>query len=141
MIGTVNRFLFEKLRGEKYATLVIARLSPTGEVEVINCGHVPPIIVSGESATKLEDGNLPVGLIPMAKFTSSRYQLKAGDRLVVVTDGVTEAEDAEGEFFGINRLEACCVEGFDAIERAVTKFRGSNPMTACCTITEMIYRG
>jgi serine phosphatase RsbU (regulator of sigma subunit) len=141
MIGTVNRFLFEKIGGQKYATLVIARLSPTGELELMNCGHVPPIIVSGGTATKLEDGNLPVGLIPMATFTSGHYQLKPGDRLVVVTDGVTEAEDSSGEFFGNDRLEKCCVGGFEGIERAVNVFRGSTPFSDDCTVTEVQFKG
>ena len=141
MIGTVNRFLFEKIGGQKYATLVIARLSATGELEIMNCGHVPPVIVSGAEAKKLEDGNLPVGLIPIAKFTSARHQLKPGDRLVVVTDGVTEAENADGEFFGNDRLEQCCPEGYEAIERAVTAFRGNTPLSDDCTMTEITYRG
>ncbi|MGA9564664.1 MAG: SpoIIE family protein phosphatase [Candidatus Korobacteraceae bacterium] len=141
MIGTVNRFLFEKIGGQKYATLVIARLSPEGELELINCGHVPPIVVSGDTVTKLEDGNLPVGLIPVAHFTSMKHQLKPGDRIIVVTDGVTEAEDASGEFFGNDRLERCCHGGMDGIESAVTKFRGSTPLSDDCTMTEMIYRG
>ncbi|MFZ1134327.1 MAG: SpoIIE family protein phosphatase [Candidatus Korobacteraceae bacterium] len=141
MIGTVNRFLFEKIGGQKYATLVIARLSPEGELELINCGHVPPIVVSGDTVTKLEDGNLPVGLIPVAHFTSVKHQLNPGDRIIVVTDGVTEAEDASGEFFGNDRLEKCCHGGMEGIESAVTKFRGSTPLSDDCTLTEMIYRG
>jgi phosphoserine phosphatase RsbU/P len=141
MIGTVNRFLFEKIGGQKYATLVIARLSPEGELELINCGHVPPIVVSGDTVTKLEDGNLPVGLIPVAHFTSVKHQLNPGDRIIVVTDGVTEAEDASGEFFGNDRLEKCCHGGMEGIETAVTKFRGTTPLSDDCTLTEMIYRG
>ena len=74
--------------------------------------------------TKLEEGNLPVGLVPGVEFQATRLQLKPGDRLLLVTDGVTEAEDAEGEFFGTERLEECCQEGFAAIEQAVTEFRG-----------------
>jgi len=141
MISTVNRFLFEKIGGQKYATLVIARMGRNGEVELMNCGHVPPIVVSGQTITKLEEGNLPVGLIPMAQFTSVKYQLKPGDRLIVVTDGVTEAEDSSGEFFGNDRLEKCCSDGFEGIERAVTAFRGSTPLSDDCTLTEMVYRG
>jgi serine phosphatase RsbU (regulator of sigma subunit) len=68
-------------------------------------------------------------------------QLKPGDRLVVVTDGVTEAEDATGEFFGSDRLDCCCPEGFAGIELAVTNFRGETPLSDDCTLTEMIYRG
>ena len=141
MIAAVNRFLCEKVGGQKYATLVIARLLESGELELINCGHVPPLLVSGDSITKLEEGNLPVGLVPGADFHAARIQLKPGDRLLLVTDGVTEAEDDSGEFFGNERLEDCGRQGFDAIERAVTDFRGKTPLTDDCTITEMIYRG
>lgn len=141
MIATVNRFLCEKVGGQKYATLVIARLLPGGEMELINCGHVPPVVISGDSVTRMEDGNLPVGLIPGVEFSATRVQLKPGDRLVIVTDGVTEAEDSTGEFFGNDRLDQACCGGFDAIERAVTAFRGATPLSDDCTIAELIYRG
>ncbi len=141
MLGTVNRFLFEKIGGQKYATLVIARLSSDGQLELVNCGHVPPIIVSGLTVTRVEHGNLPVGLMPGVKYTAVMHQLKPGDRLVVVTDGVTEAEDSSGEFFGSERLDNCCSGGFLGIEQAVTKFRGDTPLSDDCTMTEMIYRG
>jgi len=141
MIAAVNRFLCEKVGGQKYATLVIARLLGMGELELINCGHVPPLLVSGDAVRKLEEGNLPVGLVPGVEFHTSRLQLKPGDRLLIVTDGVTEAENADGEFFGSERLERCCWEGFAAIEQAVNDFRGETALTDDCTITEMIYRG
>jgi sigma-B regulation protein RsbU (phosphoserine phosphatase) len=141
MIAAVNRFLCDKVGGQKYATLVIARLLGSGEMELINCGHVPPLLVSGDTITRLEDGNLPVGLVANAEFQATRLQLKPGDRLLLVTDGVTEAEDAEGEFFGMERLESCGKAGFAAIEQAVTDFRGDTALTDDCTITEMIYRG
>ncbi|MFZ0913839.1 MAG: SpoIIE family protein phosphatase [Candidatus Korobacteraceae bacterium] len=141
MIAAVNRFLCDKVGGQKYATLVIARLLGSGEMELINCGHVPPLLVSGDTITRLEDGNLPVGLVAGAEFQATRLQLKPGDRLLLVTDGVTEAEDAAGEFFGMERLENCGKDGFAAIEQAVTAFRGNTALTDDCTITEMLYRG
>jgi sigma-B regulation protein RsbU (phosphoserine phosphatase) len=67
--------------------------------------------------------------------------LSAGDRLLLVTNGVTEAENAEGEFFGTDRLLGCGCGGFVAIERAVAEFRGNTPLYDDCTITEMVYRG
>jgi serine phosphatase RsbU (regulator of sigma subunit) len=141
MIAAVNRFLCDKVGGQKYATLVIARLLGSGEMELINCGHVPPLLVSGDTITRLEEGNLPVGLVAGAEFQATRLQLKPGDRLLLVTDGVTEAEDAEGEFFGMERLENCGKDGFAAIEQAVTAFRGNTALTDDCTITEMLFRG
>jgi phosphoserine phosphatase RsbU/P len=141
MISAVNRFLCDKVAGQKYATLVIARLCNNGDLELINCGHVPPLLVSEGKTIKLEDGNLPVGLVPVAEFTAQRIKLKTGDRLLLVTDGVTEAEDSTGEFFGNDRLEDCCPQGLKCIEQAVTTFRGDTPLTDDFTITEMIYRG
>ena len=46
MMVAVNRFLCEKVAGQKYATLVVARLFNNGQLELINCGHVPPLLVS-----------------------------------------------------------------------------------------------
>ncbi len=137
--AAVNRFLYDKVGGEKFATLVIARLAPCGELEFINCGHVPPLVISGDTAKTLEEANLPVGLFAVADFQATRLQLSPGDRLLVVTDGVTEAENAAGEFFGTKRLEACGCEGFAAIERAVTEFRAGTPFNDDYTITEMVY--
>lgn len=141
MISAVNRFLCDKVAGQKYATLVIARLSNAGDLELINCGHVPPLLVSGDQIIKLEEGNLPVGLVPVADFQVLRMKLKTGDRLMLVTDGVTEAEDATGEFFGTERLESCCHQGLVCVEQAVTAFRGDTALTDDFTITEMIFRG
>ncbi|MGD0932532.1 MAG: SpoIIE family protein phosphatase [Candidatus Korobacteraceae bacterium] len=141
MMAAVNRFLCEKVGGQKYATLVVARLMNDGDLELMNCGHVPPLLVSGGKITKLEEGNLPVGLVPGAEFQATRHRLGTDDRLLLVTDGVTEAEDASGEFFGTERLENCCHLGLVAVEQAVTKFRGGTALTDDFTITEMIFRG
>jgi hypothetical protein len=141
MIAAVNRFLCDKVSGQKFATLVVARLAPSGELELINCGHVPPVIISGKTARIVEEGNLPVGLIPVTHFQAMRLRLNPGDRLLLVTDGVTEAENAEGDFFGTERLIGCGYGGFAAIERGVTEFRGGTPLHDDCTITEMVYHG
>ncbi len=77
MIAAVNRFLCEKVGGQKYATLVVARLLAGGELELINCGHVPPLLVSGDNVTKLDDGNLPVGLVPDADYHVAHFHLHA----------------------------------------------------------------
>ena len=76
-----------------------------GRLEYVNCGHVPPLLVCNGEVIRPEHGNLPVGLMADATYESDRFQLHSGDRLVLVTDGVTEAENAEGEFFDNHRLE------------------------------------
>ena len=45
--------------------------------------------------------NLPVGLLGAAEFTAASVKLTPGSRVILVSDGITEAEDAQGEFFGL----------------------------------------
>ena len=69
-------------------------------------------------------------------------RLHSGDRLVLVTDGVTEAENAEGEFFDNERLELAAKRGTMAeIFAAVSEFCGSTPLSDDCTVVEMTYSG
>jgi phosphoserine phosphatase RsbU/P len=142
IMASVNRFLTSKHIGEKYATAVIAKLRRDGDLEYVNCGHIPPLLVCGGEVIRPAHGNLPVGLLPDATYQSDRYSLHAGDRLVLVTDGVTEAENAQGEFFDNERLEAAAKKGsMQDIFAAVAEFCGSTPLNDDCTVVEMVYSG
>ncbi len=93
-------------------------------------------------ASTLQGMMFPVGLLPDATYESDRYSLHAGDRLVLVTDGVTEAENAEGEFFDNERLEIAAKKGtMQDIFAAVSEFCGSTPLNDDCTVVEMVFSG
>ena len=139
--ASANRFLCEKILGEKYATVVIARLDRDGTLEFINCGHVQPLVVSNDGVRRLEEANLPVGLLEIASYQSSSCKLQPGERFVVVTDGVTEAEDAAGDMFGNERLQDVAPAGFEKIFEAVKGFCGPVPMNDDCTVLELSYKG
>lgn len=142
IVASANRYLTSKHIGEKYATVIIARLRRDGELEYVNCGHVPPLLVCSGEVIRPAHGNLPVGLLPDASFESDRYSLHTGDRLVLVTDGVTEAENEEGEFFDNARLEVAAKQGtIENIFGAVSEFCGSRPLSDDCTVVEMIFTG
>jgi sigma-B regulation protein RsbU (phosphoserine phosphatase) len=142
IVASANRFLTSKHIGEKYATLIVARLRRDGELEYVNCGHVPPLLICGGEVVRPSHGNLPVGLLPDATYESDRYSLHSGDRLVMVTDGVTEAENAEGEFFDNDRLEIAARKGtMQDIFAAVSEFCGSTPLSDDCTVVEMVFAG
>ncbi len=142
IVASANRFLTSKHIGEKYATVIIARLRRDGELEYVNCGHVPPLLVCGGEVIRPSHGNLPVGLLPDAVYESDRYSLHGGDRLVLVTDGVTEAENAEGEFFDNERLEIAARKGsLQDIFSAVSQFCGDTPLSDDCTVVEMVFAG
>jgi serine phosphatase RsbU (regulator of sigma subunit) len=143
IVAAVNRFFTQKHLGEKYATMIIARISREGELEYVNCGHVPPLLVSSHNVIRPEIGNLPVGLLAEASYESARLQLQRGDRLILVTDGVTEAENARGDFYDNPRLEAVAASSasLDEIFTSVADFCSGTPLNDDCTVVELVYTG
>ncbi len=141
VVTAVNRFFTEKMGGEKYATVLLVRLRRDGDLEYVNCGHVQPLLVCAGEVMRPPHGNVPVGLLPDATFESARCQMKSGDRFILVTDGVTEAENAMGEFFEDFRLEEAAAKSptLDGIFSAVTAFCSGNPLSDDCTVVELCY--
>jgi len=143
IVVAANRFFTHKHIGEKYATLIIARIRRDGELEYVNCGHVPPLLVCNKEVIRPPHGNLPVGLLVDATYESDHVSLHAGDRLILVTDGVTEAENARGDFFEDSRLEAVAAKSatLEDIFTAVANFCGGTPLSDDCTVVELVYSG
>jgi serine phosphatase RsbU (regulator of sigma subunit) len=112
-IQSVNTFVCSRAPGEKYVTLAILRYTqPDGpgtvaQVELINGGHVAPVIVRVDGTDEtVADGDMPVGLLGFAKFHSIPLRLAVGERVVLFSDGITEAEDPAGNQFGHPGLAA-----------------------------------
>jgi serine phosphatase RsbU (regulator of sigma subunit) len=141
VVTAVNHFFTEKLVGEKYATVLLARLRKDGDLEYVNCGHVQPLLVCNGEVIRPAHGNVPVGLLADATFESDRCQMNSGDRFILVTDGVTEAENAMGDFFEDFRLEAAAIKtpNLEGIFSAVSEFCAGNPLNDDCTVVELIY--
>ena len=142
IVGSVNRFLCAHHLESKYATLVIACVQPDGLLEYINCGHVPPLLGhQNGQVMRLCDTNLPVGMFPRLQYESARAQLEPGDHLIIVTDGITEAQNPDGELFGDSRLEAC-ITGEEPLERtlnSVRAFCGDHPIDDDRTIVDLAF--
>ena len=143
IMAAVNRFFTQKHLGEKYATVIITKIRKDGELEYVNCGHVPPLLVSGSQVMRPQHGNLPVGLLADAQYESDHVHLKPGDRFILVTDGVTEAENALGEFYDNERLEAVAAKSptLEDIFASVSIFCAGNPLGDDCTVVELLYTG
>ncbi len=141
VVTAVNRFFAEKMGGEKYATVLLVRLRRDGDLEYVNCGHVQPLLICGKEVIRPAHGNVPVGLLADATFESARCQLNSGDRFILVTDGVTEAENAMGDFFEDSRLELAAAKAptFEGIFSAVSEFCAGNPLNDDCTVVEIVY--
>jgi sigma-B regulation protein RsbU (phosphoserine phosphatase) len=137
----LNRFICAKNIG-KYATMLILRLESNGQLEYINCGQVHPLLQTATGIVSLSDSNLPVGLIPNGEFHSYTAQLEPGTRILVVTDGVTEAEDEAGEFFGTPRMEDAFGKSrnLEEVVENLSCFCGSAAATDDCTMVEVYFR-
>ena len=108
IMGRVNDALCDETYTGMFVTLVYAVLDvESGEMEVCNAGHSPPVLLSQDAApAPLQSERHPaLGLMRNYRFTSSRFMLKPGEKLFFYTDGVTEAFNPEQELFGLARLE------------------------------------
>jgi len=137
----VNRFLCTRRVG-KYATMVLLKLYPDGEAEYINCGHIPPLLVSSSGARRLTENNLIVGLIADASYEASRCRLAAGERILLVTDGITEAENGAGEQFGDAELDRVIqLTSLGALLDCVAKFQAPHEAQDDWTLVDIRYQG
>jgi len=137
--SAINEFLCSRTTG-KFATMVLLKVWESGRLEYLNCGHVPPLLVNSASVSQLEGGNVVVGLIPEAQYTSEAHDLTPGDRIMIFTDGITEAENSHGEQFGDGALKhALC--SVDAVLEQLSTFQGNIERSDDCTLFELRYQG
>lgn len=104
LIERANRIFCESTISADYATLVCGRAGKSGEVEVCNAGHCPPLLVQGGEVTSLDATGLPVGIFSTGEYSAQKVQLDRGDSLLLYTDGLTEAQDKTNAEYGAQRL-------------------------------------
>jgi|HubBroStandDraft_4_1064222.scaffolds.fasta_scaffold21575_3 sigma-B regulation protein RsbU (phosphoserine phosphatase) len=105
LVSRLNNQLHAYTSPEKYATFCFGIFDePTGIFTYTNAGHLPPLLVRGGVAERLDVNGTVVGAFPFAKYDESRVELKPSDLLVCFTDGITEPENEYGEMFGEERL-------------------------------------
>jgi sigma-B regulation protein RsbU (phosphoserine phosphatase) len=104
-VQCLNSFIVQRAPGEKYVTLVAVRYFE-GELELLNAGHVSPLIVRAKGDVEsITDGDPPVGMFGFVRFHGIPLRIDIGDRILLLTDGITEAEDRNGAQFGAEHLE------------------------------------
>ena len=146
----LNQFLLDRTGGEKYATLFYSLLHDDGILSYVNAAQCPPIVLraTGERI-ELEATGMPVGLMEGAEFTVESLPLSPGDRVVIYSDGVTEAQNQNAEFFGKKRLNEIlakhagesCRAIHDAIQEGVAAFTEGAPQSDDITVVVMEYGG
>ena len=107
VMGRVNNCLADGNKNEMFVTMFAGRIDlKTGEMEYCNGGHNPIVIVSpdGKASFLHAKPNLAAGLFADFPYQSEKMQLERGSRLVLYTDGVTEAEREDKSQYGEDRL-------------------------------------
>jgi len=148
MVETNGR-LFGAIPANKYASLFYGvYCDERRALAYANAGHNPPFLLRTTGAVdRLAAGGPVLGLFGEVSFTAATVQLEPGDRLLLYTDGVTEALNDEGEEFGDDRLIAASLRargGADAVRDAVLEahasFTGDAPRSDDMTLVVAVAR-
>ena len=140
-----NRLFCESTLSEHYATLVCGRATGEG-VELCNAGHCPPLLLRRGGMERLPPAGLPLGMFCGGEYPVTKLGIAEGESLVLYTDGITEAQDPEGNVFGeeglmdsLRRLSGDDAEALaQGVVQDVALFRGSG--RALDDITVLVVR-
>jgi serine phosphatase RsbU (regulator of sigma subunit) len=133
-LHAANKRILLDSRSSMFVTVFYAILDPaSGTLSYCNAGHNPPYLLSDNAEPRpLRNTGIPLGIVRDTTWTAETVRLEPGDTLVLYTDGVSEAQNANGEFFDAERLldaariyrEHTALAVQDAILAAVDRFVG-----------------
>ena len=148
--GQLNRLLSERASAERFASLFWGYIEG-GTLRYINAGHLSPILARANRPVtlRLDDGGPVLGLLPAARYETGSVELEPGDLLVLYSDGLVEAANAQDEQFGEQRvldlvaqyrhLDASQIR--DRIIRAAQLFTGNAELEDDRTLMVLRYTG
>jgi sigma-B regulation protein RsbU (phosphoserine phosphatase) len=108
ILTRANTMVGEDVGEERFVTMLLAKLDPEKRTLVYaSAGHSPAFILGSDGAVKseLRRTGMPLGVMQDAEYTVSKpLRLAKGDVLVLLTDGLEETANPEGELFGVDRI-------------------------------------
>lgn len=140
-LNYINRRLLSDTHGAMFVTAFYGVLDPdNGRLRYVNAGHNPPFLLSGQKGKpidQLRGTGMALGVMEDASWQQKIVKFSPGDVLLLYTDGITEAENSYGNFYGEQRilevLRARREQSAQAIQNAlledVRKFTGKSPKT------------
>ena len=139
-LAEVNDLLDAENEASMFVTLFYAIYNPeNSEFHYANGGHNEPIVVHPDGRTTIVDptGGTALGILPGLEYRESMLKLESGDTVILYTDGITEAFNAEGELFGMDRLRqvfqdrqpTTAQEASAMVFDAVNEFAGDEPQS------------
>ncbi len=138
MTAEINRMIHANTSAEAYITFFACVYDPRGRVlTYVDAGHNPPMFHRpGEPLRMLDEGGLVLGVLPDAVYEERTLQLQPGDRLLIYTDGLSEASNGEDEEYGDKRVaeffqsqpSASADQTLDELLADVHRFSGGGSM-------------
>jgi len=139
-VARTNELILSDARSDLFVTLFYAVLRPdSGRLTFVNAGHMPPVLVRAAdgSTQELHTPGMALGVLEQAEFHEDVVNIEPGDAVILYTDGITEAFNADRELFGRQRLakvvsahrHASAEEMALAIDAAVAEFVGDAPQS------------
>lgn len=105
IIDQLNRIACKQCRGGEFITLFYAIIDVKNmTITYCNCGHEPAALIRACRIIELEEAGLVLGILPDTKYCVHTVKLKDGDCLLFYTDGLIDAVNFDGQFWGKDRL-------------------------------------
>lgn len=105
LVTKVNEIFFKEKYRFIFASLFYAEIQPgRNEIEYVNAGHLPPVLLRTSGLEELPKGNAAIGLIANENYNANTIILNSGDFLIIFSDGVTEAMNNSGSLYGKERF-------------------------------------
>ncbi len=109
VLGQVNERILSDTRSEMFVTAFYGILEPdTGRMRYVNAGHNPPYLISsqkGKPFDRLRATGMALGVMEDSVWNQKMARFSPGDVLLLYTDGITEAQNLSGQFYGEHRLQ------------------------------------
>jgi len=107
LAAKTNEILCRDGLPNRFATLLYVELRDNDDaVRLVNGGHMPPVLVSAAGFHELQRGDMALGMMAGASYREQHQDVQPGEMLIAYSDGLTEALNAAGEFYGEDRLRA-----------------------------------
>lgn len=139
-ISRVNRTIFKDTPIDKFITLFYGELNTdTHWFRYVNAGHNPAYLINFDTGKikKLRAGDVMLGIIEDVNYRLREVEIAPGEQLVIFSDGITEAQNSDGDFYGDEQFEQWLLQHPDyspsdlisLILLELEMFRGSHPQS------------
>ena len=105
LCGKINEIFHRDSLPTLFASMIYIEINTkTNQLRYVNAGHLPPILIDAKQITEMPKGEAALGLIKRIDFSEKLIDLNDSDIFLAYSDGLTEAKNEHGDFFGIERL-------------------------------------